>query len=157
MRDIVVGALRFSLVSWILCGFVYPLIATVFGQALFPFQASGSLVTSTDGTIIGSRLIGQNWSGPQWFQGRPSATLGSDPNDPEKSIPEPYNASSSGGSNLGPTSKELAERLLSDRKVLEMEQPKLARELLPADILTTSASGLDQISASRTPGYKRGT
>ena len=143
MRDIILGALRFSLVSWILCGFVYPLLATIFAQVLFPFQANGSLVTRTDGAIIGSKLIGQNWSGPQWFQCRPSATLGSDPNDPEKSVAQPYNASNSGGSNLGPTSKVLSQRLLADRKALELAQPKLAGQRLPADILTTSASGLD--------------
>jgi potassium-transporting ATPase KdpC subunit len=97
MRDIIMGALRFSVVSWILCGFVYPLLTTIFAQALFPFQANGSLVTKPDGTIIGSRLIGQNWSGPQWFHGRPSATLGDDPTDPEKTVAQPYNASNSGG------------------------------------------------------------
>jgi potassium-transporting ATPase KdpC subunit len=143
MRDVIIGALRFSLVSWILCGFVYPLLATIFAQALFPFQANGSLVTRSDGTIVGSTLIGQDWRGPQWFHGRPSATLGSDPNDPEKSVAQPYNASNSGGSNLGPTSKELLERLLADRKALEFVQPTLAGQLLPADILTSSASGLD--------------
>jgi K+-transporting ATPase ATPase C chain len=143
MCDIIIGALRFSLVTWILCGFVYPLLATIFAQALFPFQANGSLVTRTDGTIVGSTLIGQNWSGPQWFHGRPSATLGSDPNNPEKSFAQPYNASNSGGSNLGPTSKQLAQRLLADRKALELKQPTLAGQLLPADMLTTSASGLD--------------
>jgi potassium-transporting ATPase KdpC subunit len=142
MRDMLMGALRFSMVSWILCGFVYPLLSTVFAQVMFPFQANGSLVNS-NGTIIGSRLIGQNWRGPQWFHGRPSATVGNDPNDPEKSIAQPYNASNSGASNLGPTSKELAERLLTDRRALEIEQPQLARQLLPADVLTTSASGLD--------------
>jgi potassium-transporting ATPase KdpC subunit len=143
MRDIIMGALRFSVVSWILCGFVYPLLTTIFAQALFPFQANGSLVTKPDGTIIGSRLIGQNWSGPQWFHGRPSATLGDDPTDPEKTVAQPYNASNSGGSNLGPTSKELAERLLADRKALQINNPNLKNQLLPADLLTTSASGLD--------------
>jgi K+-transporting ATPase ATPase C chain len=143
MRDIIIGALRFSLVSWILCGFVYPLLATIIAQVLFPFQANGSLAARPDGTIVGSTLIGQDWRGPQWFHGRPSATLGSDPNDPEKSVAQPYNASNSGGSNLGPTSKELLERFLADRKVLELVQPKLAGQLLPADMLTTSASGLD--------------
>jgi potassium-transporting ATPase KdpC subunit len=143
MRNIIIGALRFSLVSWILCGFVYPLLTNICAQTLFPFQANGSLVTRTDGTIVGSTLIGQNWSGPQWFQGRPSATLGSDPNDPEKSVAEPYNASNSGGSNLGPTSKQLWQRLLTDRKALELALPKLVGQVLPADMLTTSASGLD--------------
>jgi K+-transporting ATPase ATPase C chain len=90
-----------------------------------------------------SRLIGQLWNGSEWFHGRPSATTGADPNDPTKTVPAPYNAASSGASNLGPTSKELAERLSADRKALERTQPKLARSKLPADMLTTSGSGLD--------------
>jgi potassium-transporting ATPase KdpC subunit len=143
VRDIIMGALRFSVVSWILCGFAYPLLATISAQTLFSFQANGSLVTRPDGTIIGSSLIGQNWSGPQWFHGRPSATLGEDPIDPEKTVAQPYNASNSGGSNLGPTSKELAERLLAGRKALQINNPSPKNQLLPADILTTSASGLD--------------
>jgi potassium-transporting ATPase KdpC subunit len=143
MRNIILGALRFSLISWLLCGFVYPLLTTVLAQALFPFQANGSLVARTKGTIVGSTLIGQSWSGPQWFHGRPSATLGSDPDNPEKSVALPYNASNSSGSNLGPTSRQLSQRLLTERKALELAQPELAGQLLPADMLTTSASGLD--------------
>src|SRR5579864_4874133 len=125
-------ALRASLVLWVLCGIVYPLLVTGLGQVLFPFRANGSLATSADGTILGSRLIGQEWSGPQWFHGRPSATT-----------PMPYDAAASGGSNLGPTSRRLAERLASDRKALEAAQPELAGRALPADMLTASGSGLD--------------
>jgi potassium-transporting ATPase KdpC subunit len=143
MRDILTGAVRFSLASWILCGILYPLAATLFAQALFPFRANGSLLTRTNGTVVGSALIGQSWTGSRWFHGRPSATLGADPNDPSKSIAEPYNASNSGGSNLGPTSEELWRRLLSDRKALDAAQPQLSDQMLPADMLTTSASGLD--------------
>jgi len=143
MRELIVGPLRCSIISWILCGFFYPLLTTVFAQALFPFQANGSLVIRTNGTIIGSRLIGQNWSGPYWFHCRPSAIVVSDPNDPGKTLPQPYNASNSGGSNLGPTSRELLQRLLADRKALKLGQPPLIGHLLPADILTASASGLD--------------
>ena len=88
-------------------------------------------------------MIGQAWTGPAWFHGRPSATTDTDPNDPTKTLPAPYNAASSGGSNLGPTSKDLAERLLADRQALEETQPELAGKTLPADMLTTSASGLD--------------
>jgi K+-transporting ATPase ATPase C chain len=108
-----------------------------------PFQANGSLERSPGGTVIGSRLIGQAWNGPQWFHGRPSATTDSDPNDPTKTVPAAYNAASSGASNLGPTSKELAERLAGDRKALEEAQPELTGAMLPADMLTASASGLD--------------
>jgi K+-transporting ATPase ATPase C chain len=108
-----------------------------------PVQANGSLETSSDGTVIGSRLIGQAWNGPEWFHGRPSATTATDPNDPAKTVPAPYNTASSGASNLGPTSKDLAERLSADRKAAEEAQPELAGVKLPADMLTTSASGLD--------------
>jgi K+-transporting ATPase ATPase C chain len=143
MRDIVMGALRASLVIWLLCGLAYPLALTGLGQWLMPFQANGSLERNPDGTAIGSRLIGQAWNGPQWFHGRPSATTATDPSDATKTVPAPYNAASSGGSNLGPTSKNLAERLFADRNALERTQPELAGAMLPADVLTTSASGLD--------------
>ena len=143
MRDIIIGSIRFSLVSWILCGLLYPLAATVLAQALFPFQANGSLARKTDGTVIGSVLIGQNWTESRWFHGRPSATIGTDPSDPNKSIAAPYNASNSGASNLGPTSEQLWQRLSTDRKALELAQPQLSGQMLPADMLTTSASGLD--------------
>jgi len=143
MRDIMMSALRASLVTWVLCGLAYPLALTGLGQWLMPDQANGSLERKPDGTVIGSRLIGQAWKGPQWFHGRPSATTEADPNDPAKTVPAPYNAASSGASNLGPTSKDMAERLSADRKALEMAQPELAGAMLPADMLTASASGLD--------------
>jgi K+-transporting ATPase ATPase C chain len=143
MRDIMMGALRASLVTWVLCGIAYPLVLTGLGQWLMPFQANGSTAMNPDGIVIGSRLIGQAWNGPEWFHGRPSATTDTDPNDPAKTVPAPYNAASSGASNLGPTSKDLAERLSAHRKVLEEAQPELRGAKLPADMLTTSASGLD--------------
>jgi len=143
MGDIMMTALRASLVTWVLCGLAYPLALTGLGQWLMPYQANGSLEKDPDGAVIGSRLIGQAWTGPQWFHGRPSATTGTDPADPEKTVPAPYNAASSTGSNLGPTSKGLLERLLRDRETLEATQPELAGAMLPADMLTTSASGLD--------------
>jgi K+-transporting ATPase ATPase C chain len=143
MRDIMISAVRASLVTWVLCGIFYPLALTGLGQWLVPFQANGSLARNTDGPVIGSRLIGQLWNGPEWFHGRPSATTDTDPNDPSKTVPAPYNAASSGASNLGPASKSLAERLSADRKALEQAQPELAGAMLPADMLTASASGLD--------------
>ena len=143
MRDIVTGAIRASLVTWLLCGLAYPLALTGLGQWLMPFQANGSLERTPDGAVIGSRLIGQAWNGPQWFHGRPSATTDTEPTDPTKTVSAPYNAVSSGASNLGPTSKNLAERLSADRKALDEAQPELAGATLPADMLTTSASGLD--------------
>jgi K+-transporting ATPase ATPase C chain len=143
MREILTSAIRASLVTCLLCGLAYPLTLTGIGQWMMPYRANGSLERNANGTVIGSRLIGQAWKGPQWFHGRPSATTDIDPNDPTKSVPAPYNAASSGASNLGPTSKDLAERLSVDRKALEATQPELAGAKLPADMLTTSASGLD--------------
>jgi potassium-transporting ATPase KdpC subunit len=139
MRDIILGALRASLVTWVLCGVAYPLALTGLGQWLIPFQANGSLERNPNGGIIGSRLIGQAWNGPEWFHGRPSATTDTDPTG----LSAPYNAASSTGSNLGPTSKELLQRLSADRAALETMQPELVGAMLPADMLTTSASGLD--------------
>ncbi len=143
MFDIVSGALRVSLVTFVLCGFAYPFAVTVLGQLLTPFQAHGSLATNADSVVLGSRLIGQNWTDPKWFHGRPSATTDTDPNDSTKTIPAPYNAASSSASNLGPTSKTLQDRLADDRKALDEAQPDLAGKALPADVLTTSGSGLD--------------
>jgi potassium-transporting ATPase KdpC subunit len=143
MFDIVSGALRVSLVTFVLCGFAYPFAVTVLGQLLTPFQAHGSLATNADGVVLGSRLIGQNWTDPKWFHGRLSATTDTDPNDSTKTIPAPYNAASSSPSNLGPTSKALQDRLADDRKALDAAQPGLAGKTLPADVLTTSGSGLD--------------
>jgi potassium-transporting ATPase KdpC subunit len=143
MFDIVSGALRVSLVTFVLCGFAYPFAVTVLGQLFAPFQAHGSLVTNAPGVVVGSRLIGQNWTDPKWFHGRPSATTDTDPNDSMKTIPAPYNAASSSASNLGPTSKALQDRLAYDRKALEGAEPSLAGKALPADVLTTSGSGLD--------------
>lgn len=143
MRDIMLGALRASLVTWVLCGLAYPLAVTGMAQWLVPWQANGSLETDTDGKIIGSRLIGQHWNGPHWFHGRPSATTAADPGDITRSVPAPYNAADSTGSNLGPTSRRLFERLTADRASLQDAQPELANRNLPADMLTASGSGLD--------------
>jgi K+-transporting ATPase ATPase C chain len=143
MLSFVSGAVRASLVTFVLCGFAYPLIVTGVGQVLMSGQANGSLEKSTSGQIIGSRLIGQQWTDPQWFHGRPSATTATDPTDPTKTVPAPYNAANTTASNLGPTSKALQERLIGDRKALDQAQPELAGKALPSDVLTTSASGLD--------------
>ena len=131
MRDILLGAARASVVTMVLCGLVYPLVLVGLGQVLLPDQANGSLVRDARGAVIGSRLIGQNWTGPEWFHGRPSATTG------------PYNAAASGGSNLGPSSKQLAARLAGERLALERLQPTMVGLAIPSDVLTTSSSGLD--------------
>src|SRR3954447_13635202 len=92
----------------ILTGLAYPLAMTGIAQLVFPYQANGSLITRS-GKVIGSALIGQNFTGEQWFHPRPSATTDADPNDATKTVPAPYNAANSGGSNLGPTSKALVD------------------------------------------------
>ena len=143
MFEILMSALRVSVVTWVLCGLVYPFAVTGVAQAFFPVQANGSLVTGEAGVVTGSLLIGQQWNDPQWFHGRPSATTDTDPNDSTKTISAPYNAASSGGSNYGPTSQALADRLTADRKAVEEAQPELVGAVLPSDMLTTSASGLD--------------
>ena len=143
MLGLLSSALRVSLVTFVLCGFAYPFAVTGLAQLVAPSRANGSLQTSADGTIIGSRLIGQKWTDTKWFHGRPSATTDTDPNDPSKTIPSPYNAASSAASNLGPASKALQDRLAEDRKALDEAQPGLAGKLLPADVLTASGSGLD--------------
>jgi potassium-transporting ATPase KdpC subunit len=143
MRDMLLGALRVSLVTWVLCGLAYPLALTGLAQSLMPWQANGSLETNAAGVVIGSRLIGQQWEGGEWFHGRPSATTRADPQEPDKTVPTPYNAASSAASNLAPASKALLDRLLDDRASLERAQPELASQSLPSDMLTASASGLD--------------
>ena len=143
MLEYISGAVRVSLVTFVLCGFVYPFAVTGFGQLLMPYRANGSIERNADGQTIGSHLIGQEWNDPQWFHGRPSATVAPDPKDPAKNVDAPYNAANTTASNLGPTSRALRDRLTADRKTLEEAQPELAGRLLPADMLTTSGSGLD--------------
>ncbi len=121
-----------------LTGLAYPLFMTGVAQVLFPRQAAGSLVEK-DGKVIGSELIGQNFTDAKYFHGRPSATTDTDPNDATKTVPAPYNAGNSGGSNAGPTSKALIERVQGDADKLKQEN----KAPIPVDLVTTSASGLD--------------
>lgn len=123
----------------ILTGIAYPLAMTGVAQVVFPHQANGSLITR-HGTIVGSALLGQSFTGPTYFHGRPSATTDTDPNDATKTIPAPYNAGNSGGSNLGPTSKALIDRVTAESAKLAAENPGTP---VPMDLVTTSASGLD--------------
>ena len=123
----------------VIVGLAYPLAMTGIAQLLFPYQANGSLIEK-EGQVIGSELIGQNFTGDRYFHGRPSATTDTDPNDPTKTIPAPYNGGNSGGSNLGPTSKALVDRVAEDAKTLQAENPGSA---IPVALVTTSASGLD--------------
>jgi K+-transporting ATPase ATPase C chain len=123
----------------IITGLIYPLGMTGIAQLLFPHQANGSLI-KRDGKVIGSELIGQNFTDEKYFHGRPSATTETDPNDSSKTVPAPYAADNSAGSNLGPTSKALIDRVTDDTKKLQAENPNVP---VPADLVTTSASGLD--------------
>jgi len=106
----------------LITGLVYPLAMTGIAGVIFPYQAQGSLIEK-DGKVIGSALIGQNFTKPGYFHGRPSATTAADPKDPAKTVPAPYNAANSGGSNAGPTAKALLERIEADVEKLEAENP----------------------------------
>ena len=132
-------AILVLLVLTLITGLAYPLAMTGIAGVLFPTQAQGSLIEK-DGKVIGSALIGQEFKEDKYFHGRPSATLAPDPADSTKTVPAPYNAANSGGSNLGPTSKALSDRVKEDVEKLRAETPPAA---VPVDLVTTSASGLD--------------
>src|SRR5712664_1392333 len=117
-----------TIVTTILLGLVYPLAVTGLAQVIFPDKANGQLINAPDGTIIGSRLIGQPFSSPGYFRSRPSAAGNG------------YDAGASGGSNLGPTNKMLIDRVNGDVQKLQAENPNVP---VPMDLVTTSASGLD--------------
>jgi K+-transporting ATPase ATPase C chain len=122
----------------LLTGIVYPVAITGVAQVIFPSRANGSLV-ERDGKVVGSSLIGQVFTDVKYFHGRPSATNDTDPNDSTKTVDAPYNAANSMGSNLGPTSKALVDRVTSAAKDLKTENDKP----IPVDLVTTSSSGLD--------------
>ena len=132
-------AIVMIVVMTIITGLVYPLGITGIAQLVFPHQANGSLITDKDGKVIGSELIGQNFTDPKYFHGRPSATTEPDPKDPTKTVPVPYAADNSSGSNLAPTSQALIDRVKDDAGKLKEENDKP----IPVDLVTTSASGLD--------------
>ncbi|HEY1294736.1 MAG TPA: potassium-transporting ATPase subunit KdpC [Chloroflexota bacterium] len=122
--------LRISLVLLIICGGIYPVLVTLVGGTMFPYQAQGSIITRSDGTPVGSELLAQAFDRDIYFHPRPSAA-GADG----------YDATASGGSNLGPTNQKLIDRVTSDAASLQQQNPGLT--VLPADLLTTSGSGLD--------------
>jgi len=122
-------ALKMTLLLTVLTGLVYPALITGFARVVFPHQAAGSLI-QRDGRVVASELIGQKFTRPEYFHGRPSAAG------------DGYDAANSGGSNLGPTSKKLADRVHADADAFRKENPT-ATGPLPADLVTTSASGLD--------------
>ncbi len=132
-------AIMMIIAMTVITGLIYPLAMTGIAQAVFPYQANGSLI-GQNGKVIGSALIGQNFTSDKYFHGRPSATTEPDPKDPTKTVPAPYAADNSSGSNLGPTSKALVDRVKDDAATLAQENPGTP---IPVDLVTTSASGLD--------------
>jgi K+-transporting ATPase ATPase C chain len=123
----------------LITGLAYPLAMTAIAGVIFPKQAEGSLI-ERDGKVIGSALIGQEFKEDKYFHGRPSATSAPDPADSTKTVPAPYNAANSSGSNLGPTSKALNDRVKEDVDKLKAENSSMP---VPIDLVTTSGSGLD--------------
>jgi len=132
-------AIVFIVALTLITGLLYPLVMTGVAGLVFPYQAQGSLIEK-DGKVVGSALIGQDFTSDRYFHGRPSATLGPDPADPSKTAGVPYNAINSMGSNLGPTNKALIDRVKADVEKLKAENPSSP---IPTDLVTTSASGLD--------------
>jgi len=123
----------------LITGLAYPLAITGIAGTIFPYQAQGSLIEK-DGKTIGSALIGQEFKEDKYFHGRPSVTTATDPNDATKTVPAPYNAANSSGSNLGPTSKALSDRMSEDVAKLKAENSAVP---VPADLVMSTGSGLD--------------
>jgi K+-transporting ATPase ATPase C chain len=134
-------AILATLVLTLILGLGYPLAMSFVADKLLPYQAHGSIVVK-DGKPIGSELIGQNFTSPRYFHGRPSATTDTDPNDATKTIAAPYNAMNSGGSNQAPSAKALVDDVAARIAALKAENPEAGGEV-PVDLVTASASGLD--------------
>ncbi|WP_158811421.1 K(+)-transporting ATPase subunit C [Beijerinckia sp. L45] len=133
-------ALVILVVLTVVTGLIYPLAMTGIAGVMMPRQAEGSLVVDESGKVLGSDLIGQVFTKEIYFHGRPSATTAPDPKDATKTVPAPYNAANSGGSNYGPTNKALIDRVKDDTIKLQAENPNAP---VPQDLVTTSGSGLD--------------
>ena len=138
LRDIRPAIVLLALLT-LLTGLAYPLGVTALAQFALPGLANGSLI-QRDGAVVGSSLIGQNFAADRYFHARPSATSDTDPNDATKTIDAPYNAANSSGSNLGPTSAKLMDRIKADAATWRKSNGDAP---VPADAMTTSASGLD--------------
>lgn len=137
-RPALVSALFFMVVT----GLAYPLVTTGVAQLLFPDQARGSLI-ERDGGAVGSRLIGQHFTQPRYFHGRPSVTSGPDPNDPSRTIDQPYNAAASAASNQGVLSKKLQDAVEQRARAYRETNGLPPEAAVPVDAVTASASGLD--------------
>jgi len=129
MKKNLITAVLMTISTTVLLGILYPLLVTALAQLIFPKQANGELIHGKDGVLVGSRLIGQTFSGPGYFHSRPSAAGVAG-----------YDASASGGSNLGPTNAQLTARVNADVAKLQAENPGTP---IPVDLVTTSGSGLD--------------
>lgn len=138
MIPILRPALVLLLFFTVLTGIVYPLVMTGLVQLVAAGPANGSLI-SRNGAVVGSALVGQSFKSDRYFRGRPSATSAPDPKDDSKTVDAPYNAANSAGANFGPLSKKLLDRVATDDDTLRKE----GAAVIPADAVTTSASGLD--------------
>lgn len=138
VRPVLVSAALFMLAT----GLAYPLATTAVANLIFPSQANGSLVSS-NGNAVGSAVIGQDFQRADYFHPRPSATVGPDPAAPDKTVDQPYNAASSGASNLGPTSKKLIDQVGARVLAYRHENGMAPGTPVPVDAVTASASGLD--------------
>ncbi|KVN96740.1 potassium-transporting ATPase subunit C [Burkholderia ubonensis] len=138
VRPVIASSVLFMLVT----GLAYPLVTTGVANVLFPSQARGSLVVR-DGVTVGSAVIGQSFARPEYFHPRPSATVGTDPADPAKTVDQPYNAAGSGASNQGAASKKLLADIAARVRAYRQENGLAPDAPVPADAVTASASGLD--------------
>lgn len=123
------AALRFSLILIVVCGIIYPLASTGLAQLLFPYQANGSQLKNSEGIVVGSELIGQTYTDPQWFQGRVSSIE--------------YNAEASGSNNYAPSNPEFIQRIQASMNEWAANNPDIPVSLVPIDLITNSGSGLD--------------
>jgi K+-transporting ATPase ATPase C chain len=134
VRPAIVSTVLFTIVT----GFLYPGLVTGLAQLLFPNQANGSLLRASNGQVVGSELIGQYWTSPQYFHGRPSVTV-----NPPTGTPEPYAANNSSASNAGPTNASYIQTVQQRVAALQKENPQAPPGPVPADLVTASGSGLD--------------
>jgi potassium-transporting ATPase KdpC subunit len=146
-------AVVLTIILTIVTGFLYPGLITGIAQLIFPYQANGSLVKASNGTVIGSDLIGQYWTKPGYFHGRPSVTV-----NPVTGTPEPYAADNSSASNLGPTNaalkQDVQQRITALQTEFKQEHLPVPPGPVPVDLVTASGSGLTRTSPSRGPSTR---